>query len=70
MAAEGFDDAVAAVFSARRILIEADDTSLRKELVELLLHLFRAAAKKFNVFAAAGRANRRHRLFGITVMAL
>ena len=38
MAAVGFDDAVAAVFSARRILIEAEVTRLRKELVELLLH--------------------------------
>ena len=68
MASEGFDDTVAAVLAAGRILVEADDTSLRKELVELLLHLFRTAAKKFNVFAAAGRADRRHGLFGITVV--
>ena len=69
MTAEGFDDAVAAVLAAGRILVEADDARRRQEFVKLLFHFFCAAAKEFYVFAATRRANRRHGLFGITVMA-
>ena len=52
MTAEGFDDTVAAVLAAGRILVEADDARRRQEFVELLFHFFRAAAKEFDVFAA------------------
>ena len=67
MTAEGFDDTVAAVLAAGRILVEADDAPLPFVAVSPMSITLSTA--EFDVFAAACRTDRRHGLFGIAVMA-